>query len=309
MSEVSKKRKSKSTKSESSKKQKLVKDKTAEDSNGKKISKPTNKKALLEQIDKGGMTGKNAKVTKAKEATGDADAGENKQVFVKGLAKSTNEDMLRQYFSSFGKVSEVEIVKDKKGKSRGYGFVNFDKPGSVKKTLAKGRHALQEQSFSVDVAKPKPIPSADDILAQVKPLSEAQKEKLLKQKEKRKADFYAKRKAKKADKFKGKQNAIFVAGLAPTTTEQQLQEYFGTYGTVSKVHIVKNEDVSRGYGFVVFDTVDSDNLTAADKAVAAGSAKPHTINSKQIVCKLADKREASETSKDSKETKGAKGKA
>mmetsp|Transcript_35205 Transcript_35205/g.69096 ORF Transcript_35205/g.69096 Transcript_35205/m.69096 type:complete len:320 (+) Transcript_35205:1-960(+) len=211
------------------------------------------------------------------------------ELFVKGLSKATNENTLRQYFAAFGKISSIEIVKDKKKKSRGYGFVRFEQRSAIKKALAQGRHCVDDQVFSIDKSKaPKPEARVGD----VKPLTPRQIEKMEEAKKKRKQFLYDKKQARKAGKFTRKQNAVFVAELKKTTTEQQLKEYFNAFGPVAAVHIAKDktDKQPKGFGWVVFDSNDPENLAAADKAVSAHAAKPHSVNGTKIVCKLAEPR-------------------
>uniref|UniRef100_A0A2N9GJP4 RRM domain-containing protein n=1 Tax=Fagus sylvatica TaxID=28930 RepID=A0A2N9GJP4_FAGSY len=50
------------------------------------------------------------------------------RLFVGGLSWSVDEKSLKDAFSSFGEVTEVNILYDKdSGRSRGFGFVNFSK--------------------------------------------------------------------------------------------------------------------------------------------------------------------------------------
>lgn len=53
--------------------------------------------------------------------------------------KSATESDLRREFEGFGSIERVRIVRDKKGRSRGYAFIVFererDMKGKVKKTL------------------------------------------------------------------------------------------------------------------------------------------------------------------------------
>ncbi|XP_030928954.1 glycine-rich RNA-binding protein 4, mitochondrial-like isoform X2 [Quercus lobata] len=52
----------------------------------------------------------------------------NNKLFVGGLSWSVDEKSLTDAFSSFGEVTEVNILYDKDtGRSRGFGFVNFSK--------------------------------------------------------------------------------------------------------------------------------------------------------------------------------------
>ena len=47
-------------------------------------------------------------------------------LYVKNLGEDVAEDTLREKFSEFGKVCNVLIMKDAEGKSKGFGFVNFE---------------------------------------------------------------------------------------------------------------------------------------------------------------------------------------
>ncbi|RXG68925.1 Polyadenylate-binding protein, cytoplasmic and nuclear [Armadillidium vulgare] len=50
------------------------------------------------------------------------------RVFVANLDYSVHEDTLKELFSIAGKVIDVELVKDDEGKSKGFGFIEFDHP-------------------------------------------------------------------------------------------------------------------------------------------------------------------------------------
>lgn len=54
-------------------------------------------------------------------------------LYVKNFPEEITEDYLRQKFSEFGKVSSTVIMKDKEGKPKGYGFVNFETSEAAKK--------------------------------------------------------------------------------------------------------------------------------------------------------------------------------
>lgn len=56
-------------------------------------------------------------------------------LYVKNLSEDTTEELLRDQFSKFGKVSSVAIMKDNQGKSRGFGFVNFESSDDAKNAI------------------------------------------------------------------------------------------------------------------------------------------------------------------------------
>lgn len=50
-------------------------------------------------------------------------------------------------------------------------------------------------------------------------------------------------------------NRIFVGGIASNTTETELTQLFSKYGNVTETKIIVDRGgVSKGYGFVTFDT-------------------------------------------------------
>lgn len=51
------------------------------------------------------------------------------KLFIGGISWDTNEERLKEYFSSFGEVIEAVILKDRTtGRARGFGFVVFADP-------------------------------------------------------------------------------------------------------------------------------------------------------------------------------------
>ncbi|KAL4222823.1 hypothetical protein ACF0H5_018863 [Mactra antiquata] len=81
-------------------------------------------------------------------------------------------------------------------------------------------------------------------------------------------------------------NRIFVGGIAANTTEQDLKQFFSTYGAVKDSKIIADRaGVSKGYGFITFESqedadriikkevsVESDNLVFRDRKLNIGPA-------------------------------------
>jgi RNA recognition motif-containing protein len=61
--------------------------------------------------------------------------------------------------------------------------------------------------------------------------------------------------APKKKSFAHPLSKVFIGGLPPNTTEEDLRNYFGTYGRVATADILVDQDTrkSRGFAFVVFD--------------------------------------------------------
>ncbi|XP_050526461.1 uncharacterized protein LOC126897083 isoform X2 [Daktulosphaira vitifoliae] len=60
------------------------------------------------------------------------------RIFVGGLTNGTTEQELRNFFSIYGEVKVVKIVKDKSGALKGFGFITFGSDDEVKKIIDAG---------------------------------------------------------------------------------------------------------------------------------------------------------------------------
>lgn len=64
------------------------------------------------------------------------------KLFVGGISWDTNEERLREYFSSYGEIVEAVIMKDRTtGRARGFGFVVFADP-AVADVVLKDKHNI-----------------------------------------------------------------------------------------------------------------------------------------------------------------------
>ncbi|KAH7644302.1 heteroous nuclear ribonucleoprotein 27c isoform x1 [Dermatophagoides farinae] len=153
-----------------------------------------------------------------------ADGAEEGKIFVGGLSWETNEDKLRDYFTEFGDVTECLIMKNPEtGKSRGFGFVTFMDPNSVRKVLNVQNHQLDGRTID---------PKECNLRTAAKS-----------RKEYRHTNF----------------SKIFLGGLPPNITETRLKEFFSKYGNVTEAIIMFDQEKkkSRGFGFLSFDNEES----------------------------------------------------
>ncbi|KAG6428936.1 hypothetical protein SASPL_106975 [Salvia splendens] len=58
-----------------------------------------------------------------------------KSLYVKNIDEDITEDALKAKFSDYGKVVNGVIMKDEKGKSKGFGFINFDSHEGAKRAM------------------------------------------------------------------------------------------------------------------------------------------------------------------------------
>jgi len=68
--------------------------------------------------------------------------GNTKKLFVGGLPKEPNEQSIRDYFSMYGTVTEVKMLLDSQGYSKGYCFVTFDSMEASKMVLDNYEHNI-----------------------------------------------------------------------------------------------------------------------------------------------------------------------
>eukprot|EP00095_Tigriopus_kingsejongensis_P007706 maker-scaffold142_size315517-snap-gene-2.23 protein:Tk07706 transcript:maker-scaffold142_size315517-snap-gene-2.23-mRNA-1 annotation:"hypothetical protein D910_12176" len=78
------------------------------------------------------------------------------KLFVGGLSWQTTPEKLKEYFSQFGQVTDVLVMKDPvTQRSRGFGFITFSAPESVDKVLTEPSHMLDGKKIDPKHATPK----------------------------------------------------------------------------------------------------------------------------------------------------------
>ena len=79
-----------------------------------------------------------------------------KKLYVGGLAYSTTEDALREYFSQAGAVESAVIITDKmSGRSKGFGFVEMASDGDAQKAIEMfDQKEFEGRRLNVNEARP-----------------------------------------------------------------------------------------------------------------------------------------------------------
>ncbi len=81
---------------------------------------------------------------------------ETKKLFVRNIDRHLNEEQVEQFFSQFGDVESVKLPKDKLGRYRGFGFVEFVNEEDAQKALIEANEktiAPSERIVSVTMAE------------------------------------------------------------------------------------------------------------------------------------------------------------
>lgn len=178
------------------------------------------------------------------------------KMFVGGLSWQTTTDVLTDFFEeNFGEVLECNIMKDPVSKrSRGFGFITFADPETVDKVLQSHREnpiCLDEKIIDPKVAVP-PKRANNNNKSYTTPQT----------------------------------RRIFVGGLSSDSCDEDLREYFNSFGKVADVQLMydRNTNRHRGFGFVSFESEKP-----AEKVC---SIQYHDIKGKKVEVKVAQTKEA-----------------
>ncbi|CAH8545836.1 unnamed protein product [Dicrocoelium dendriticum] len=150
-----------------------------------------------------------------------------RKLFIGGLTPQTDEAMLKDFYSQWGEIVDVVVMKDGVSRrSRGFGFVTYREPEMVDAAQSNRPHEIDGRVVEAKRAMPREDSQSPESHMTVKKL--------------------------------------FVSALRKDVTQADLRDYFSKYGNIVDCEIVvwKDSGVSRGFGFVTFDDYDP-----VDKAV------------------------------------------
>ncbi|KAH7517425.1 hypothetical protein FEM48_Zijuj09G0062100 [Ziziphus jujuba var. spinosa] len=178
------------------------------------------------------------------------------KLFIGGIAWDTTEDKLSDYFGQYGDVTQTVIMRDKTtGRPRGFGFVVFSDP-SVLDNVLNDKHTIDGR-----VVEAKRALSREE------------------QTSSKTGNFNSSRNSGGGGNFKTKK--IFVGGLPSTLSEDGFRQFFESFGHVTDVVIMYDQNTQRprGFGFITFDTEE-----AVDRVLYKNF---HELNGKLVEVKRA----------------------
>ncbi|XP_034487284.1 ribonucleoprotein RB97D [Drosophila innubila] len=150
-----------------------------------------------------------------------------RKLFIGGLAPYTTEEGLKVFYSQWGKVVDVVVMRDAATKrSRGFGFITYTKSAMVDTAQENRPHIIDGKTVEAKRALPRP------------------------ERETRETNISVKK--------------LFVGGLKDNHDEECLREYFLQFGNVVSVKLLTDKTTGkrRGFAFIEFDDYD-----AVDKAI------------------------------------------
>ncbi|XP_027330416.1 polyadenylate-binding protein 2-like isoform X2 [Abrus precatorius] len=181
-------------------------------------------------------------------------------VYVKNLTDSITDDELKNIFGEFGTITSAVVMREADGKSKCFGFVNFENPDDA----AKAVEALNGKKF-------------DDKEWYV---GKAQKKSEREQELKGRFEQSIK---EAADKYQGVN--LYLKNLDDTISDEKLKELFSEFGTITSCKVMRDPNgISRGSGFVAFSTTE-------EASRALGEMNGKMIAGKPLYVALAQRKE------------------
>ncbi|CAI0424675.1 unnamed protein product [Linum tenue] len=151
-------------------------------------------------------------------------------VFVKNLSESTADEDLKKVFGEYGAITSAVVMRDGDGKSRCFGFVNFENADDA----AKAVEALNGKKFD----------DKEWFVGKAQKKSEREQE--------LKGRFEQTMK-EAVDKYQGLN--LYIKNLDDSISDEKLKELFSEFGTVTSCKVVRDPSgISKGSGFVAFAT-------------------------------------------------------
>ncbi|KAE8668116.1 Polyadenylate-binding protein 2 [Hibiscus syriacus] len=165
-------------------------------------------------------------------------------VYVKNLSELTTDEDLNKIFGEFGLITSAVVMRDADGKSKGFGFINFEN--------------ADDAARAVDSLNGKKFDDKEWFVGKAQKKSEREAE--LKQR-------FEQTMKEAADKFQGAN--LYVKNLDDSISDEKLKELFSQYGNITSCKVMRDPNgISKGSGFVSFSTPEE-----ASKALAEMNGK------------------------------------
>ncbi|KAG4908019.1 hypothetical protein AAZX31_20G158200 [Glycine max] len=152
-------------------------------------------------------------------------------VYVKNLSETYTDEDLKKLFGPYGTITSATVMKDVNGKSRCFGFVNFQNPDSAAAAVER----LNGTTINND---------------RVLYVGRAQR------KAEREAELKAKIEQERISRYEKLQGAnLYLKNLDDSFSDEKLKDLFSEFGTITSCKVmIDSNGRSKGSGFVSFST-------------------------------------------------------
>uniref|UniRef100_A0A1A8NEC2 Poly(A) binding protein, cytoplasmic 4 (Inducible form) n=1 Tax=Nothobranchius pienaari TaxID=704102 RepID=A0A1A8NEC2_9TELE len=199
------------------------------------------------------------KSRKEREAELGAKAKEFTNVYIKNFGDDMDDERLKELFEKHGKTLSVKVMTDSTGKSRGFGFVSFEKHEDANK-------AVEEMNGS-------------ELNGNTVFVGRAQK------KMERQAELKRRFEQLKQERISRYQGVnLYIKNLDDTIDDEKLRKEFSPFGSITSAKVMLEEGRSKGFGFVCFSSPEE-----ATKAVTEMNGR--IVGSKPLYVALAQRKE------------------
>ncbi|XP_028251595.1 polyadenylate-binding protein 1b [Parambassis ranga] len=199
------------------------------------------------------------KSRKEREAELGARAKEFTNVYIKNFGDDIDEEKLRELFSQYGNALSIRVMTDDSGKSRGFGFVSFERHEDAQK-------AVDEMN-------------GKDFNGKLMYVGRAQK------KVERQTELKRKFEQMKQDRMTRYQGVnLYVKNLDDGIDDERLRKEFSPFGTITSAKVMMEGGRSKGFGFVCFSSPEE-----ATKAVTEMNGR--IVATKPLYVALAQRKE------------------
>ncbi|KAJ1613821.1 RRM domain-containing protein [Cryptosporidium canis] len=159
----------------------------------------------------------------------------SRRIMVRNISFQTTDDVFLDLFEKFGEIEDSTIIREKNGKSRGYGFVTYKNSDSIKKLFSENLTLNGRQLLVKLAADPfseftcGPIDCTKPILEPTRRLSSSM--------------------------FKKK---LFIRNLSESTTNESLRQAFSEFEDIEECFVMRDHSTgkSRKYGFITFNSIE-----------------------------------------------------
>lgn len=199
------------------------------------------------------------KSRKEREAELGAKAKEFTNVYIKNFGDDMDDERLKEVFDKYGKTLSVKVMTDPSGKSRGFGFVSYEKHEDANKAV-ENINGTELNGKTVFVGR-------------------AQKKMERQAELKRKFELL---KQERISRYQGVN--LYIKNLDDTIDDEKLRKEFSPFGSITSAKVMLEEGRSKGFGFVCFSSPEE-----ATKAVTEMNGR--IVGSKPLYVALAQRKE------------------